>query len=555
MVDPIITPPHPPVEVPDSLPRSVALNPPMVGTASPFERVDGQNRDLILEAIRAWARGPLFEWADGWQKDLIKWLDDTENWLDSWNAEVVRYVQDVLNAVVTNSIDLQDPVLAVIAANPESAARVVLDGLYAGLPEFTTISETVNTGRLSDDQITTKIDGMVQPVYLELARTTAPVRRIEDGLDGVVGGTTVDNTPAIQQIVAEGGRGATFVFTNPGPSATFRIDSTIHATDALQRFMGESGDAYWSHLWTDAPITMIESRYPGTYFERLAFWSGKPLATADAVAIDLYGDSDANVDSSVLGCYFLYMGAGIVHHGKNLIVRDSSFSNSKTGIRVGARDVAYHSEAAWDSRNIFAKNNVFHTMGNTAADAVIDIPAHTPHRQSVFDNNIFNGGSKATDVRVIGTAGAVHRQLEFTANKHSANFGAGYRFDHVDQSSILGSRLTGTGTGSGNGFGLELTNMIDTKLTDIAVRAYSRGFKISDATHLFIRGSDANNNASHGFDFGANINRVLLDSIVSYSNGGYGLTGPTPLQNLESGVVYAYLNTAGQINPSLGIPA
>lgn len=112
MVDPIVTPPHPPVVIPDPLPDTVALNPPMVGTASPFIRVDGQNRDLILEAIRAWARGPLSDWSAAWQTDLTKWLNDTDEWLDEWNTEVSRYVEDVLDAVINNSIEVQDPVVA-----------------------------------------------------------------------------------------------------------------------------------------------------------------------------------------------------------------------------------------------------------------------------------------------------------------------------------------------------------------------------------------------------------------------------------------------------------
>ena len=129
MVDPIVTPPHPPVTVPEPLPRSVALNPPMVGVASPFDRVDGQNRDLILEAIRAWARGPLLDWATAWQSSHTEWMGSTEAWLDSWNAETSAYVQRVLDAVVGNSIELQDPVMANLVGS-DSATRSALNSLY-----------------------------------------------------------------------------------------------------------------------------------------------------------------------------------------------------------------------------------------------------------------------------------------------------------------------------------------------------------------------------------------------------------------------------------------
>lgn len=129
MVDPIITPPHPPVSVPQPLPTTVEFNHPMVGTASPFERVDAQNRDLVLEAIRAWARGSLMDWASAWQAGLAAWMGDTNSWLDTWNAEVVRYAQDVMAAVVGNSIVLQDPLMAEIILS-DSQARDALNTLY-----------------------------------------------------------------------------------------------------------------------------------------------------------------------------------------------------------------------------------------------------------------------------------------------------------------------------------------------------------------------------------------------------------------------------------------
>lgn len=130
MVDPIITPPAPSADAPAPLSPTVPLNPPMVGVASPFDRIDGQNRDAVLEAIRAWGRGPLRDWTGGWQNALIKWFGDTSNWLDGWNAETVRYVQDVLQSVIDSSIDLQDPVLAGIIENALSESTGVLNSLF-----------------------------------------------------------------------------------------------------------------------------------------------------------------------------------------------------------------------------------------------------------------------------------------------------------------------------------------------------------------------------------------------------------------------------------------
>ena len=129
MVDPIETPPAPPLGAPTPLSPTVALNPPMVGTASPFDRVDGQNRDLILESIRAWARTSLMQWAGDWQDGITGWSGSLGAWLEAWNTEVARYAQDVMSAVVGNSIELQDPVMAAIVGS-DSDTRGALNVLY-----------------------------------------------------------------------------------------------------------------------------------------------------------------------------------------------------------------------------------------------------------------------------------------------------------------------------------------------------------------------------------------------------------------------------------------
>lgn len=461
---------------------------------------------------------------------------------DEATAETVPYT-DPLEVEISG--ERGEVVHFKIPATAPSAETVSSDTATAGW--------VASDGSLTGPAVQERIDATVAPVYGELARTTAPVRRVQDGLDGVVGGRDIDNTAAIQQIINEAGRGGTIVFTQAGPTAALRIDSTLYTTHNTQRFMGESGDAYWTHLWTNQPITMLESRHSGTYLERLAFRGDRTVAAADATAVKLYGDSSANVDATVRNCTFMGLAVGVEHHGKNLKLDANLFSNSKTGIRIGGRDLTHHT-VEWDSRGVKVRGNSFHTMGASQADAAIDIPAGSAHRQSVVDNNVFNGGGFGTDVRVVGDSANIHRQIDFTDNKHYSNTGAGYHFDFFHQFAVSGSRLTGVGSGAGNGMGFRVSNTVDATFNDISVRAYHRAFRFENSTHLFLRSLLATSNALHGFDFAGGIDRVLLDSIVAYSNAGWGMTGPSALANLQRGVVYAYSNTSGQINSTLAIP-
>lgn len=85
----------PPLDLPDVpavLSPSIPLNPPMVGSVNPFQHVDGNNRDLILEAIRTWIRVSLLPWTTSWQEQLTAWEGDAETQLDAWMVAADAYI-------------------------------------------------------------------------------------------------------------------------------------------------------------------------------------------------------------------------------------------------------------------------------------------------------------------------------------------------------------------------------------------------------------------------------------------------------------------------------
>lgn len=87
-------PPLTPDPDPSPLSPTIPLNPPMVGEVTPFDHVDGQNRDLILEAIRAWIRGPLRSWTTAWQTYLVYWLALVAGWLNTFVTEADDYITE-----------------------------------------------------------------------------------------------------------------------------------------------------------------------------------------------------------------------------------------------------------------------------------------------------------------------------------------------------------------------------------------------------------------------------------------------------------------------------
>lgn len=153
MVD--FTPPPENGESPAPLSMDVNFTYPMVGSFNPFEPVDGNNRDVILEGIRAWARLNLPEWSAAWTAHFQEWFTTERSWavglagelaaeidafetaigviLDEYREQLETAVQQIINS----TIEITAPVVAGMLANTANPARIEADKHYRRVVSLT----------------------------------------------------------------------------------------------------------------------------------------------------------------------------------------------------------------------------------------------------------------------------------------------------------------------------------------------------------------------------------------------------------------------------------
>jgi hypothetical protein len=162
---------YPPIDPePDPAPLSptIPLNPPMVGDASPFDHVDGENRDLILESIRSWVRHQLRAWTTAWQSYLVYWLALVEAWLNGWATAANAYITE--HAVAGYSWRTTATAIA-----PTGSTNVTITDIDANRP--------IVVGDLVSDQSLSIVYGIVTAV-IDATHATVQALGILRGLAG-----------------------------------------------------------------------------------------------------------------------------------------------------------------------------------------------------------------------------------------------------------------------------------------------------------------------------------------------------------------------------------
>lgn len=235
-------PPLTPDPDPSPLSPTIPLNPPMVGEASPFDHVDGQNRDLILEAIRSWIRHPLRDWTTAWQNYLVYWLALVSAWLNDFVTAADEYITE-------HAISGYSWRTTATNINPTGTTTVTFTGVD-------TDHRPLIIGDLVSDQSYTKQYGVITSV-VDASHAVVQSLGFLSGLNGHSWwptATTINPaTPTVVTLTPEAGRPpqiGDFVFDGStyityGKITHVTDDSTVTVTP-IGSLRGLSGFGWWT---------------------------------------------------------------------------------------------------------------------------------------------------------------------------------------------------------------------------------------------------------------------------------------------------------------------
>lgn len=294
--------------VPALLSPLIPLNPPMVGTASPFIAVDGENRDLVLESIRAWMRTVFLVWIKSWEDQLTEWEGDIETQLDAWMVEAAAYITEhavaglsfrttttalnatgTTNAVFVVDTDLRpltvgDLVLTQNISGNYGTITAIIDDTHATV---TTIGSLRGAAGLSFRQTATPIAG---------SGTTNVVLSVTTGWPPVVGDLVVDTTTD----------------SNFG-QVTVVTDATHVTVTYLGTFKGANGaDGAPGAPGTNGLITSIVAGTPNVHIDSTT--PSAPIVNVDPGATDYFtapATMDAAAATAVEGAIAVLVGASV----------------------------------------------------------------------------------------------------------------------------------------------------------------------------------------------------------------------------------------------------
>lgn len=176
-------------------------------------------------------------------KNIVPFINDglagfSEDIQADMNA-LIDQVNAAIEAISSDSIDVQDPVVAAIFNNAASATRIVTDALYGSKSDVTTLNNLVATGRLS----VSALDSTYVNETTFAAWDAARVDTVAQGGTGRATGTTANgivltgSTPTgAQQTLNEGASGTYLKSVGAAtlPVWDKPVDDTAASTDTVK---------------------------------------------------------------------------------------------------------------------------------------------------------------------------------------------------------------------------------------------------------------------------------------------------------------------------------
>lgn len=429
--------PLPPLPLPNFTPYT---------QTTPFTVRDGATFLLTLEGIRDWIQNVLTPELDSQVQTLATaWQTNATDIANAFNTIVTQMTEEVNAAIalmgnqVTEAnaaavaaaasqsaaaaseaqaaeyastvVAFQDTAVAGLINNTNSAVTTALASLYAS--KGTQV--TVETGRLSVAELATTIEtAVVQSTGLNVM------------VFGAKGDGVTDDTVAIQAAINAAQPGQAVIFPDTGSGSFYLISATLVVTTANLRLKGQPRDAYSISIRTNTPnLTMVQVKAPSFVMEDIGLIGVTNLSGGNAngasttvTGLEIFGDTDGNMDCDIKGSTFQFCLLGILLHGRNATVRDNLFSNCQNGIQHNGPDPVYHTGPnASQNRGNQIRWNRFHNIGTTSASSAVYFTTLAKVLHAIVANNHFDSGGSAQCVVFAGTSTDPHRGVQIIDNK------------------------------------------------------------------------------------------------------------------------------------------
>ena len=180
---------------------------------------------------------------------------------------------------------------------------------------------------------------------------------------------------------------------------------------------------------------------------------------ATIAGLELFGDSNGNIDALIRGASFQYLSVGVHVRARNATIQENLFSNCLNGLVVDGTDAVYHTGLDADqNRGNTIRGNRFHNIGATRLNAGIQITSSARVLHALIDSNYFDSNGVGRHIVATGTAVNPHSKITIRGNKHTELGANGYDLTYVNNSTISGSDLAGNAVGGYSGHGVVLSH-------------------------------------------------------------------------------------------------
>lgn len=516
-------------------------------------------------------------------KELVPFVNENYSELaDAFEEQVnllIAAVNAAIDAVINDSVEVQDPVMAGIINNVNSATRTLLDSLYgdsaissiisdensdtrskldelyATVASVTAISTIINSGRLSESTLDNTFANKDTQNTVEIgrlsvnnvARTTKKIRRIQSGLDGVVGDGITDDTAAIQAIFDTLVNGDMVVFEYAS-GGSFLISGTIEINVNNLHILGVGRDHYSTSLMKNNAGAIFEVNASGTIFELVALESS--VATIDSALADgiiFNGTVNGDIDSNIKACSFYKMRRAVIVSGRNATFNNNLFSNCKTAIYVVGKNGVYHNDN-WTSRGLYSYDDRFHTCGASESDGVIWVTNGAQHSMSIVKGASFDIGGNGICVLIEGISTTTrHRFLHFSGISFFQVNGKAFKLVNVERSKIDDCMIIGTGNSKLSNYEIDISGSSQIVLNNVQQYLSKGGANIDTSSSCGMNNCTFSNNVGNGINFVTNQSRMRIVGCEVAGNTVYGVAGSVAV-TLQGQGNEIYSNTTAQLN-------